>query len=97
MQQLQYCEDNGIPFAIIIGEEEIKNNVVKLRDVNSRNEVSWAKEQSLRKKCELNDFFILLRKQSRGIWLSVNWKKDYKKLVSKSQINFLESMKKMHN
>ena len=40
LHQLQYCEENGIPFTVIIGEEEIKNNVVKLRDVNTRNEVS---------------------------------------------------------
>ena len=39
LHQLQYCEENGIPFSVIIGEEEVKNNVVKLRDVNTRNEV----------------------------------------------------------
>jgi len=39
LHQLQYCEENGIPFTVIIGEDEVKNNVVKLRDVNSRNEV----------------------------------------------------------
>jgi histidyl-tRNA synthetase len=38
--QLQYCEENRIPLAIIIGEDEIKNNVVKLRDIKTRVEVN---------------------------------------------------------
>ncbi|CAH1142443.1 unnamed protein product [Phyllotreta striolata] len=36
--QLQHCEENGIPIALILGESELKNGVVKLRDVNSRQE-----------------------------------------------------------
>jgi histidyl-tRNA synthetase len=39
LHQLQYCEENVIPFALIIGEDEIKNGTVKLRDVVSRAEV----------------------------------------------------------
>lgn len=39
LQQLQYCEEHGIPLAVILGETEIKNGVVKLRDVTSRAEV----------------------------------------------------------
>uniref|UniRef100_A0AAR5P5C2 histidine--tRNA ligase n=1 Tax=Dendroctonus ponderosae TaxID=77166 RepID=A0AAR5P5C2_DENPD len=38
LAQLQYCEENSIPFAIILGESEIKNGVVKLRNVLSREE-----------------------------------------------------------
>ncbi|GAV07018.1 hypothetical protein RvY_16912-2 [Ramazzottius varieornatus] len=38
LQQLQYCEEYGIPLAIVLGESELQNNVVKLRDVQSRNE-----------------------------------------------------------
>ncbi|CAH1108973.1 unnamed protein product [Psylliodes chrysocephalus] len=39
LAQLQHCEDNGIPFALILGESEIKNGIVKLRDVTSRQEL----------------------------------------------------------
>lgn len=38
LAQLQYCEENSIPFAIILGESEIKNGVVKLRNVLTREE-----------------------------------------------------------
>ncbi|KAL1505388.1 hypothetical protein ABEB36_004966 [Hypothenemus hampei] len=38
LAQLQYCEDNSIPFAIILGESEIKSGVVKLRNVITREE-----------------------------------------------------------
>lgn len=40
LDQLQYCEDKGIPAVAIIGEDEISKNVVKLRDVKTRNEVT---------------------------------------------------------
>ena len=39
LQQLQYCEDEDIPFAIIIGETELKNDIVKIRDIKTRKEV----------------------------------------------------------
>lgn len=39
LHQLQYCEENNIPLAIIIGQDEIDNNVIKLREVQSRAEV----------------------------------------------------------
>ena len=39
LSQLQYCEDTGVPFAVILGESEIQNNVVKLREVSTRAEV----------------------------------------------------------
>lgn len=38
LHQLQYCEENSIPYAVIVGEEEIKNNQVKLRDIKTRAE-----------------------------------------------------------
>lgn len=38
LQQLQYCEDNGIPWVVIVGEVEIEKKVVKLREVSSRKE-----------------------------------------------------------
>uniref|UniRef100_A0A8C3XSY8 histidine--tRNA ligase n=1 Tax=Chelydra serpentina TaxID=8475 RepID=A0A8C3XSY8_CHESE len=39
LNQLQYCEDMGIPLAAIVGEQELKNGIVKLRVVASREEV----------------------------------------------------------
>ncbi|CAH0561220.1 unnamed protein product [Brassicogethes aeneus] len=38
LAQLQHCEEFGIPLAIIIGESELKNGIVKLREVASRKE-----------------------------------------------------------
>lgn len=38
LQQLQYCEDNGIPWVVIVGEVEIEKSVVKLREVSTRKE-----------------------------------------------------------
>jgi len=38
LTQLQYCEDSGIPFVILIGGDEITNNIVKLRCVKTRAE-----------------------------------------------------------
>nr|CAH7738757.1 unnamed protein product [Callosobruchus chinensis] len=39
LQQLQHCEEYGIPLALILGESEIKNGIVKLRNVTTREEV----------------------------------------------------------
>ncbi|KAM7299277.1 hypothetical protein ISCGN_019844 [Ixodes scapularis] len=36
--QLQYCEERGIPLAIIIGESELQKGIVKLRKVTTREE-----------------------------------------------------------
>ncbi|XP_064481389.1 histidine--tRNA ligase-like isoform X2 [Ornithodoros turicata] len=36
--QLQYCEEKGIPLAIIIGESELQKGIVKLRKVTTREE-----------------------------------------------------------
>lgn len=38
LAQLQHCEENEIPWAIIIGEGEVAKGVVKLRDVITRQE-----------------------------------------------------------
>ncbi|PVD34974.1 hypothetical protein C0Q70_06255 [Pomacea canaliculata] len=38
LDQFQYCENNGIPIAIIIGQSEIEKGVVKLRNVATREE-----------------------------------------------------------
>lgn len=36
--QLQYCEENQIPYAIVLGDGELERGVVKLREINSRKE-----------------------------------------------------------
>ncbi|GIY10900.1 histidine--tRNA ligase, cytoplasmic [Caerostris extrusa] len=38
LDQLQYCEARGIPLAIIIGESEVQRAVVKIRNVETREE-----------------------------------------------------------
>ncbi|XP_069810186.1 histidine--tRNA ligase, cytoplasmic-like [Dendropsophus ebraccatus] len=44
LAQLQYCEKTGIPLVAIIGEQELKHGVVKLRDVATRQEVDIPRE-----------------------------------------------------
>jgi len=39
LTQIQYCEDNGIPLAVVIGEDEISKNIVKIRNVVTKAEV----------------------------------------------------------
>ncbi|XP_063702859.1 histidine--tRNA ligase [Culicoides brevitarsis] len=38
LAQLQHCEENKIPYAVILGDSELERGVVKLRDVQTRNE-----------------------------------------------------------
>ncbi|XP_077122250.1 histidine--tRNA ligase, cytoplasmic [Ranitomeya variabilis] len=44
LNQLQYCEESGIPLVAIIGEQELKDGVVKLRDVSTREEVDVSRQ-----------------------------------------------------
>lgn len=39
LSQLQTCEELDIPWAVVIGESELKKGVVKLRHIPSRKEV----------------------------------------------------------
>jgi histidyl-tRNA synthetase len=39
LSQLQYCEERGIPLAVVIGESEIQKGIVKLRTIATREEV----------------------------------------------------------
>lgn len=41
LSQFQFCEDNGIPFCVVIGDNELKDDVVTLRDVKTREEVNY--------------------------------------------------------
>ena len=45
LDQLQYCEEHGIPLAVILGSSEIEKGVVKLRVVDSREEEEVRREQ----------------------------------------------------
>lgn len=38
LDQLQYCEGRGIPWAIILGESELQRGVLKLRNIHTREE-----------------------------------------------------------
>ncbi|XP_021795444.1 probable histidine--tRNA ligase, mitochondrial isoform X2 [Papio anubis] len=40
LTQLHYCESTGIPLVVIIGEQELKEGIIKIRSVASREEVS---------------------------------------------------------
>jgi len=40
LPQLQYCEERGIPVLLLIGEDEVKNGVAKLRTVATREETT---------------------------------------------------------
>ncbi|XP_032281082.1 probable histidine--tRNA ligase, mitochondrial [Phoca vitulina] len=44
LTQLHYCEHMGIPLVVIIGEQELKEGVIKLRSVASREEVTIKRE-----------------------------------------------------
>lgn len=45
LSQLQYCEENGIPLAVIIGESELAKGVVKLRTIATREEAEVEREK----------------------------------------------------
>ena len=38
LNQLQYCEDNCIPYAVVVGESELQKGVLKLRNIQTREE-----------------------------------------------------------
>jgi len=44
LNQLQFCEDTGVPLAIVIGESEIAAGIVKLRIISTREEVEVKRE-----------------------------------------------------
>ncbi|XP_071126403.1 histidine--tRNA ligase, cytoplasmic-like isoform X1 [Mytilus edulis] len=45
LSQFQYCESSGIPIAVIIGASELEKNIVKLRIVESREEMEVPREK----------------------------------------------------
>jgi len=44
LSQFQFCEENGVPLAIVIASSEKETNTVKLRVVENREEVSIPRE-----------------------------------------------------
>ena len=57
LNQLQYCEDNGIPWAVVIGGSEIERGIVKLRNVVTKEEEEISRDalvQELRKRLSLS-------------------------------------------
>jgi len=44
LNQLQFCEDSGVPLAIVIGESEIAAGIVKLRIISTREEIEVKRE-----------------------------------------------------
>ncbi|XP_069171482.1 histidine--tRNA ligase isoform X4 [Procambarus clarkii] len=45
LTQLQYAEDNAIPLVVLIGESEVQEGIVKLRETATRAEVSVKREE----------------------------------------------------
>ncbi|XP_035267158.1 histidine--tRNA ligase isoform X2 [Anguilla anguilla] len=45
LSQLQHCEDTGIPLVAILGEQELKGGMVKLRTVATREEVDVSRAE----------------------------------------------------
>lgn len=43
LTQFQYCEKEGVPFVVLVGEEEKEQGGVKIRDVETRKEVHYIK------------------------------------------------------
>ena len=44
LTQLQHCEENGIPLAVVLGESELKRGVVKVRNITTRQEDEVARD-----------------------------------------------------
>uniref|UniRef100_A0A8C1KDF9 histidine--tRNA ligase n=1 Tax=Cyprinus carpio TaxID=7962 RepID=A0A8C1KDF9_CYPCA len=59
LSQLQHCEETGIPLVAIIGEQELKDGVVKLRNVASREEVKMCTTSC--HSLSINQFYALNR------------------------------------
>jgi len=45
LAQLQHCEQNKIPLAVVLGESEMQRGVVKVRVVETREETEVPRDQ----------------------------------------------------
>src|SRR3989338_2651418 len=50
-KQLKYADKKSIPYVIIVGPEEIKNNVVKLKDMKTGEQVTLSTKELINKLC----------------------------------------------
>ena len=41
LDQFQYCEQSKIPLAVVIGQDEVTNNVVLIKDTETREQVDY--------------------------------------------------------
>jgi histidyl-tRNA synthetase len=53
LDQLQYCEGNSVPWIVIIGERELEQGVVKLREISTRTETDIPVDELTTKLAEL--------------------------------------------
>ncbi|OWK12570.1 HARS2 [Cervus elaphus hippelaphus] len=60
LPQLHYCENMGIPLVVIIGEQELKEGIIKLRSVASREET---KNLDFRRKWDKDEYEKLAEKR----------------------------------
>ncbi len=51
-KQLKYANKKGIPYVIIIGPEEVKNNVVKLKDMKTGEQITLTTKELINKLCK---------------------------------------------
>ncbi|XP_044749899.1 histidine--tRNA ligase isoform X2 [Coccinella septempunctata] len=61
LAQLQHCEEQEIPYAIILGESELQRGIVKLRKVSTREEVEVSRDclsEELRKRLQITDMMV---------------------------------------
>jgi len=57
LTQLQFCEENLIPLAVVLGQSELEAGIVKLRDIQTRAEVEVKREvmvEAIRSRLSLN-------------------------------------------
>jgi len=47
-KQLKYADKKGIPYVLILGEEEVKKNVVKLKDLKTGSQKEFSLEEALK-------------------------------------------------
>ena len=48
LNQLQYCEEESIPLALVIGDSELQQGVVKLRIVETRQEINIPRDELIK-------------------------------------------------
>lgn len=77
LNQLQYCEETGIPLAVIIGESELQKGIVKLRVIETREETEIPRNELVQilksKIAELNWSKMKIQNKSRFVITLLDW------------------------